>query len=209
MKQYSEYTKKYVQDICDAFNNTGFVWAKGSIFQRDQITSGDFDTLTEFLHQYVIEFSDYFNFFNKKGLVNTGRCPFTGQKIDSSFPRYTYMRTRSIYFSHEGAAIWQKETDEDFEKVMGRPMPTRETKGKSGGCYIATACYGDESAPEVLALKKYRDEVLCKLFLGKVFIKFYYSVSPSVAKQLRNKKGLNNYIRRNIIDRIVKRIDNR
>ena len=49
-------------------------------------------------------------------------------------------------------------------------------------CFIATACYGNYEAPEVLVLRKYRDDNLSKTLLGKVFVKIYYSFSPSFAK---------------------------
>jgi hypothetical protein len=34
-------------------------------------------------------------------------------------------------------------------------------------CYIATAVYGDYNAPEVIVLRKFRDERLSKSFLGR------------------------------------------
>jgi len=42
-------------------------------------------------------------------------------------------------------------------------------------CFIATAVYGNESAPEVETLREIRDNVLMKDKLGKKFVEFYYS----------------------------------
>jgi len=42
-------------------------------------------------------------------------------------------------------------------------------------CFIATAVYGDENAPEVETLREIRDNVLMKDKLGKKFVEFYYS----------------------------------
>ncbi|HEX2629785.1 MAG TPA: CFI-box-CTERM domain-containing protein, partial [Chitinophagaceae bacterium] len=56
-------------------------------------------------------------------------------------------------------------------------------KGKEG-CFVATACYGDYDAPEVVVLRKYRDDVLGKTFLGRMFIRIYYKVSPSLANMI-------------------------
>lgn len=54
----------------------------------------------------------------------------------------------------------------------------------SSNCFIATACYRDLYSPEVILLRKFRDEILCKYFLGRIFIKFYYSSSPVLYHQL-------------------------
>lgn len=61
-----------------------------------------------------------------------------------------------------------------------------------GNCFIATAVYGDIYAPEVVALRRFRDETLQKTQAGRFFIKWYYRVSPSIAKKL---KGYPNLLR--------------
>lgn len=55
---------------------------------------------------------------------------------------------------------------------------------KPGSCYIATAVYGDYNASEVIILRQYRDNVLSKNTIGKLFIKYYYAVSPKFADRL-------------------------
>lgn len=77
---------------------------------------------------------------------------------------------------------------------------------KSSNCYIATACYGNINACEVTQLRTFRDEKLCKSFAGRVFIKFYYFVSPCVASKLEGQAKINNLIRRIILNRIVRKI---
>ncbi len=160
MKDYSDYTKEYVQDICDALNEAQIFMDKNT---QQKFEPSNFETLTAFLHNYVVIPMSINAFLNDKGLVNRGRCPYTGQRIDNSFPKWTYMNNRSIFTSHEGYSTMLKEDDEEYEKIMGHPAP----KKKTGGCYIATVCYGNELAPEVLTLKTYRDEVLSKTFFGK------------------------------------------
>ncbi|WP_303814380.1 CFI-box-CTERM domain-containing protein [Selenomonas ruminantium] len=58
-------------------------------------------------------------------------------------------------------------------------------KKKKKGCFIATAVYGDYDAPEVRVLRCFRDNVLDKSALGRVFIRTYYAISPSIANWLR------------------------
>jgi hypothetical protein len=43
------------------------------------------------------------------------------------------------------------------------------------GCFVATAVYGDQYAPQVNALRGFRDEVLKKNALGRALVDFYYS----------------------------------
>ncbi|MDL5049684.1 hypothetical protein QQ054_27080 [Oscillatoria amoena NRMC-F 0135] len=201
MREYSEYTKKYVQDICDALNEVGI---KMKDFEETKDFSPQhFETLTKFLQNYVVMPLAIFTFLDEKGLVNRGRCPYTGQLIDKSFPKWTYMRHRSIYVSHEGYQIMRKEDDEDYEEVFGKPAPQR----KPGGCYIATVCYGSELAPEVIALKYYRDNVLAKSKLGRLFTKLYYYTSPTIAKILKNKPMANKFIKDKLLDKIIKIIN--
>jgi hypothetical protein len=75
----------------------------------------------------------------------------------------------------------------------------------TSGCYIATAVYGDYDAPEVLVLRKFRDQVLKKYILGRTFIKIYYTVSPPLARKLRNQKSINSGVKR-VLDQIVKKL---
>lgn len=41
-------------------------------------------------------------------------------------------------------------------------------------CYVATACYGDLYADEVILLRKFRDDYLNKNIFGRAFISLYY-----------------------------------
>lgn len=66
---------------------------------------------------------------------------------------------------------------------------------KSEGCYIATMVYGDYNHPQVMVLRRYRDEYLLKSFCGRCFVKIYYYLSPKVVRILHNKKRVNIFIR--------------
>ena len=47
---------------------------------------------------------------------------------------------------------------------------------------MATSVYGSYDCPEVWTLRRYRDEVLGETWYGRMFIKFYYAVSPTAVK---------------------------
>lgn len=55
-------------------------------------------------------------------------------------------------------------------------------KESRGGCYIATAVYGSYDCPEVWTLRRFRDNKLAKNRYGRIFIRFYYTVSPILVR---------------------------
>ena len=63
---------------------------------------------------------------------------------------------------------------------------SQSTDGKpsGGGCFIATACYGDYDAPEVRILRRFRDNVLLKSPGGHRVVDLYYRTSPPLAQLL-------------------------
>ncbi len=53
---------------------------------------------------------------------------------------------------------------------------------KSGGCYVATCIYGSYDCPQVLTLRRFRDNILAETMLGRAFIRTYYAISPTLVK---------------------------
>lgn len=72
----------------------------------------------------------------------------------------------------------------------------------SGSCYIATAVYGSYDCPQVWTLRRYRDFVLAKTWYGRLFIKTYYLISPSVVKHFGHIVWIRN-IWKKPLDRMV------
>lgn len=58
----------------------------------------------------------------------------------------------------------------------------KQSKESQGGCYIATAVYGSYDCPQVWTLRRYRDYRLDATWYGRLFIMFYYAVSPTLVK---------------------------
>lgn len=88
-------------------------------------------------------------------------------------------------------------------------IPTKSTysssssSSSSDGCYIATMVYGDYDHPQVMVLRDFRDNVLQHNPIGRAFVKFYYRYSPTWVEHLKDKKQINNIIRR-ILDGFIK-----
>jgi len=66
---------------------------------------------------------------------------------------------------------------------------------KFSPCFIATVVYGDYYAPEVIALRRFRDETLEQSIIGRFFVAFYYRVSPPVAVFLSRHPTLSAFVR--------------
>ncbi len=73
------------------------------------------------------------------------------------------------------------------------------------GCFIATAVYGSHDAAQVQQFYEYRDMVLAKSFFGRLFIRFYYCVSPSLAKWIDDKPLLKSFVRKHVLDKLLQR----
>lgn len=109
------------------------------------------------------------------------------------------------YAPSDKKALYEAGIDEVKKKIDDlTPSPEPE---KKSGCYIATAVYGSYDAPEVLYLRQYRDDVLSKSVLGRVFIRAYYILSPPIAQHLENTHKLNNTVRK-LLDRFTQKIRN-
>lgn len=78
-------------------------------------------------------------------------------------------------------------------------------KAADSGCYIATMAYGDYDHPQVMELRKFRDEFLSKTILGRQFIALYYNLSPSLVRLLKNNAKANEMIRKGL-DQFIKSI---
>ena len=69
----------------------------------------------------------------------------------------------------------------------------------AGGCLIATAAYGTETAPQVQALREVRDNVVLETAAGSAFMQgfnqIYYSFSPAIADMQRQNDAFNTIVR--------------
>ena len=115
--------------------------------------------------------------------------------------------TLAIYTYDETEKVWVKLLDtlvyleENFVEAKTNHLSlfglgglgggdTDDSGGVSGGCFIATACYGNQMANEVVVLRKFRDRYLLSNDLGKNLVKFYYRYSPRIANYIKDKEGL-------------------
>jgi hypothetical protein len=70
-------------------------------------------------------------------------------------------------------------------------------------CFIATAAYGTETAPEIDILRDFRDQVLLENDVGSRFVDAYYKLSPPVANFIAGNDFVRAIVREALIDPLV------
>tara|TARA_B100001173_G_scaffold305803_1_gene311750 strand:+ start:218 stop:913 length:696 start_codon:yes stop_codon:yes gene_type:complete len=70
------------------------------------------------------------------------------------------------------------EENERMRAKVDKMKADNAASSSSGGCFVATATFGDYDHPVVLDLRLFRDNILNKSLFGKLFIKFYYTFGP-------------------------------
>lgn len=96
-------------------------------------------------------------------------------------------------------------TVQEIKRYNETYTPPQITRVAKKGCYIATAVYGTYDCPEVWTLRRYRDTILDKTWYGKIFIRIYYKISPSIVKTF-GKNSIFNKVCKSRLDKLVKNL---
>lgn len=75
---------------------------------------------------------------------------------------------------------------------------------KAGGCFVATAAFGDYASPEVIYLSSFRDELLSRTSLGRETIRIYYKLGPYLAAAIQTSSFRRKIIRRAFLRPLIK-----
>lgn len=120
-------------------------------------------------------------------------------KIKMSESSYFHRDSESAHYSP--VQIWANELIE--LKEIGKKPSKSCTYDKSkvpisttntpANCYIATCVYGSYDCPEVWTLRRFRDDILDETWYGRVFIKCYYAISPTLVKWFGNQKWFRSF----------------
>lgn len=78
--------------------------------------------------------------------------------------------------------------------------------GRAAGCFVATVAYGGYDSVNVKFLRAFRDEILSKYRLGRLFIWFYYRIGPNLALLVEKTPTMKNTARRHL-DFLIKLIE--
>lgn len=108
------------------------------------------------------------------GIICTG--PIAPNKKQSG-------RCECIWYNYSITSVRVSKAEIEYmdgttEVIDGTNIPVEE----GGGCYVATAVFGSYDCPEVWTLRRYRDYELAETWHGRLFIKAYYAISPTIVK---------------------------
>jgi hypothetical protein len=127
------------------------------------------------------------------------KCSSYDVEIHKGFEPEKYFSTRAVFY------LQCRRCNTEYDHVLcpdcdTQIFPTAPfVKGDAGGekakgCFIATACLGDNS--NILKqLYLLRDELLEKNKIGKKFVKYYYIVSPPLASCIHKNNLLKSFIK--------------
>jgi len=122
-------------------------------------------------------------------------CPNCKEKFN--FPKYNY-GTYSCPDCHASVRY-----DSSGVRKASSGYSGGGYSSSSSGCYIATAVYGDYDHENVRLFRKFRDQVLLESVPGRLFVKIYYAISPSLARKIGPESPISTVIRRYFLDRIA------
>ncbi len=106
--------------------------------------------------------------------------------------------------------LWEQVVTFSFEAPKAHEI-AREFEEQPDGaacvaayaCFIATACYGSPTAPEVVYLRAWRDRVLMSYVIGRAFVSAYYATSPPIARLLRDHPAAARAVRDYVLSPLV------
>lgn len=111
-----------------------------------------------------------FEFENQKNNLSNN---INSNNIDNELLKLSPLEAVKKHYESNNSSIKdsKKYVDDLFKK-----------NNKKNGCFIATACFDNYDAPEVIIFRNFRDNYLQKYYLGQNFIRLYYHTSPPIAK---------------------------
>jgi hypothetical protein len=124
-------------------------------------------------------------------VVDAGnRTDYTVTGLDAGT---TYYFAATAYTGSGGESTFSNEAS--YTTSGPAPSSSGSSSGSGGGCFIATAAYGSGLAPEVTALREFRDRCLLTNRAGQAFVNWYYAVSPPVAAFITEHDSLKTAVR--------------
>jgi hypothetical protein len=118
---------------------------------------------------------------------------------------YIYQGNNSFYIKVLAANLqsWTIEVEDCISAVPPPQPASPEPKEEEGGCFIATAAYGTDTAREIDILRGFRDEILLPNSIGAQFVFLYYKTSPPTADFISQHAVLRTIVREGFVDPIV------
>lgn len=142
-------------------------------------------------------FGNEWDLLYEKGLLENNFCAWCGNdELKSNYYRQPNFSSRQVKIPI---------CDDCFIEETGGNIPYHKmAKPTRSNCFIATAILKNPMHPDIIFLKKYRDEYLVKYSMGRIFIRSYYFLSPPIAIIISKHRLISSFVRKIILNPIVK-----
>jgi hypothetical protein len=117
----------------------------------------------------------------------------------------TFLSNYSRWYNNDYLTRTFNRLGEEIRTVDPSYQTPTVTTTSSGGCYVATAVYGSYDCPQVWTLRRYRDFTLARSWYGRLFVRTYYAISPTLVKWFGNTEWFKN-LWRPTLDKMVKKL---
>lgn len=190
---------KEVSSCCSEMSSLAFTFNKAVLLKNeinnlwDSINEGqksksDQDVVKEQLLDrcnisWVLEYSLGDKVENKFGEytelhITIAEAWKTGVKIQNELLEYVTNKQEQIEIINR--TIGKIHKYDPSYTVPKTEKEQKEAEQSSGGCYIATCVYGSYDCPQVWTLRRFRDDTLATTWCGRLFIRCYYAISPTL-----------------------------
>ena len=129
--------------------------------------------------------------------ANTVYCENLSSVISSEKEKAAFLSKLKKYCNFDETKTKFTDADE---------LKKQSSSKKKKGCYIATAVYGSYDCPQVWTLRRYRDFSLRRSAPGRLFVKLYYAVSPTLVKLFGKQKWFCSLWKR-ALDKKIKKLN--
>ena len=140
---------------------------------------------------------------------STDGVKFTGPLADGAIKTGSYWENawyNNSISTVRMTKVYIEYMDGTTESIFPSDISFSVPEGVStGGCYVATAVYGSYDCPQVWTLRRYRDFTLAKSWYGRLFVRTYYAISPTLVKWFGNTEWFKN-MWRPTLDKMVKNL---
>jgi hypothetical protein len=122
--------------------------------------------------------------------LGTGGADFLGKldtdTLESLLPELDPQTVEATGFGQDGPGDPNGGEDPDDPSSPEDEDPDpNDVNGADITCFVATAAFGDSMHPDVVYLRRVRDQVLVRSPAGRAFIRFYWRVGPVLARIVR------------------------
>jgi hypothetical protein len=146
------------------------------------------------------------------GIAEESLRLFGWDDTESEWVQYSDSDVNTASTNGYSGYIWGKirnNTTPSLEDLEGHKIEGGGTEGPSqppggGGCFVATAAYGTDTASQLDILREFRDEVLLPNSLGAKLVSLYYKTSPPIADFISQNEVLRTVVRMGFVEPIVK-----